>query len=73
MVVCSFLQHRRALLSPVGRMGRMRKRRRRRRKWDFSLAEKYSHQMSVPLWDTRAHIQTIPGVKFKKSLCVSCV
>lgn len=50
------LQHRRALLSLLGRMGR-----RRRRRGDFSLADKYSNQMSVPLWDLGAQIQTIPG------------
>lgn len=26
----------------------------------FSLADKYSNQMSVPLWDPGAQIQTIP-------------
>lgn len=37
----------------------------------FCLADKYSNQMSVPLWDPEAQIQAIPGSSLiqKKSLC----
>lgn len=41
---------------------------------DFSLADKYSNQMSLPLWDPGAQIQAIPGSSLiQKRLCVGCV
>lgn len=42
----------------------------------FSLADKYSNQMSVPLWDSGAQIQDIPWyglIKNKKKSCVGRV
>lgn len=40
----------------------------------FSLADKYSNQMSVPLWDPRAQIHSILGSSLiqKKVLCGLC-
>lgn len=37
----------------------------------FCLADKYSNQMSVPLWDPEAQIQAIPGSSLiqKNPLC----
>ena len=41
---------------------------------DFSLADKYSNQMSLPLWDPGAQIQAIPGSSLiQKRLFVGCV
>lgn len=37
----------------------------------FCLADKYSNQMSVPLWDPEAQIQAIPGSSLiQKNHCV---
>lgn len=38
------------------------------------MADKYSNQMSVPLWDPGAQIQTIPGLRLtqKTALCGLC-
>lgn len=40
----------------------------------FCLADKYSNQMSVPLWDPEAQIQAIPGSSLiQKNHCVGCM